>query len=189
MRTRSVFTGRCSSEVIEAIFRLHFPAAHLVADLTYGRGAFWKWPHNLEIVGYDIERQGTNGEDADGEYDVAIVDPPFRHSRSPVPSTIKLEDDFRGLGSQDAITELYENLIGRASVIAPRGIIVKVKDTIEKGKYVDRRGGIATILKDYYYLVDVAVFCPSITLSDDPKWKNQLHFRRQESYFLVGKDD
>ena len=187
MRVRSVFTGRCSSEIIEAIFRLHFPEAKTVVDLTYGRGAFWKWPHNLTIVPYDLERLGNDGASACGRFDVAIVDPPFRHSRSPTPSTIKLEDDFRGLGSQAAITDLYESLIARASVVAARGIIVKVKDTIERGKYVDRRGGIAAILQDWYNLVDIAVFVPSISLSDDPKWKNQLHFRRQESYFLVGK--
>jgi hypothetical protein len=97
-----------------------------------------------------------------------------------------LEDDFRGLGSQAAITELYEALIGRASEVAP-GIIVKAKDTIERGRFVDRRGTIAALLANHYNLVDVAVFVPTIVLSDDPKWERQLHFRRQESYFLVGK--
>jgi len=187
-RQRSVFVGRCSSGVVEAIFRLHFPDARTVADLTYGRGAFWKWPHNLEITGFDLERRGTDGRDGTGRYDVAVVDPPFRHSRSPTPSTIKLEDDFRGLSSQAAITELYEALIAQASTLA-HGIIVKTKDTIERGRFVDRRGSIAALLADYYNLVDVAVFVPSIVLSDDPKWIRQLHFRRQESYFLVGKNN
>lgn len=193
----SVFTGVDSAAVVEAIFALHFPQAARVVDLTFGKGRFWKWDHPFEVVGVDIapvveclQMDGRNTTFPDQSFDVAVIDPPFMHGgegRGSYQSTVGMNADFSRLRNQRDVLELYARLCLEAKRLS-RGVVVKCKDTIEASKYIDNSRRIASVLgKTGWTLVDKAVLVPAVTLPDDPKWKNQQHFRRQESYFLVGK--
>lgn len=78
-----------SGACIEDCFRIHFPDAQLVADLTWGKGRFWKWPSDdiqqPPILGLDADTRGGAIIQSDYRYvplknqsvDVAIFDPPF----------------------------------------------------------------------------------------------------------------
>ena len=76
-----------SSQCIKPIFQLHFPDAATVADLTWGKGRFWKWlgADGPRVVGFDIEPMIGAQVQADYRFvpvatqsvDVAIFDPPF----------------------------------------------------------------------------------------------------------------
>jgi hypothetical protein len=82
-----------SGACIEDIFRLHFPNSPVVADLTWGKGRFWRWPDDglavdawrPTVIGLDADTRGGAMIQSDYRYvplkdqsvDVAIFDPPF----------------------------------------------------------------------------------------------------------------
>lgn len=80
----SVIRGN-SAKCIEAIFKIHFPDAKQVADLTWGQGRFWNWDNSPHVIGLDADTRG--GAHIQSEYqhvplkdqcvDVAAFDPPF----------------------------------------------------------------------------------------------------------------
>lgn len=199
MTITSVFTDRSSAPVIEAIFALHFPDTKRVLDMTYGKGVFWKWDYQFELLGVDVAHaEGGLQADSrhltmldDNTFDVAVIDPPFMHGASPggYSGGVKLDDYYSRLPSQHDVLSLYEALANEAHRLVTQGMIIKCKDIIESGKYIPMEQWLITDLDDNrdWRLIDKAVYVPPMTLAKDPRWGKQKHFRRQESYFLVFK--
>jgi len=192
MRLLSTFVGANSSDVIRAIFLLHFPKAKRVVDMTYGCGRFWHWAHRFEVVGVDIKgtaailANSTYLPFRDRSFDVAVIDPPFRHAVG-YNSTLGLNRDYAGVRSQRNALELYAGMIIEAERVAG-GVIVKLKDTVERSRFIHNTARVAGLLAENgFEVVDKAILVPTVVLPNDPKWIRRYHFRHQESYFLVGK--
>ena len=192
----SVVTGKHSSEVIQAIFNLHFPTVSRVLDMTYGKGNFWKWPYRFSLTGADIahDKGGLQADSRrlpfdDASFDVAVIDPPFMHGATAngYSSTVGLNRDFSRLCSQAVVLTLYKALLQEAYRLVSVGVVVKCKDIIESGKFAHMSAKVSAALEEVgFVLDDKVVFVPDIVLARDPRWK-QWHFRRQESYFLIGR--
>lgn len=74
-----------TSQCVQDIFTIHFPNAHDVLDVTYGKGRFWDWDHQLAVTGCDIDPQSPAVTHCDyrelpfdpQQFDVLCFDPPF----------------------------------------------------------------------------------------------------------------
>ena len=198
----SVFVVRESAPVVEAIFKLHFPQAQVVLDMTYGKGRFWKWEHPFKVVGVDIDPKDERALRGDsrhtgilpGKIDVCVIDPPFMHAGLRTTVHGDYNDASEGesnqqgnLGSQTDVLDLYTALLTEAHRLGA-AVLVKCKDTIQAGKLVLASHNIAAALNTVGYdVIDKAVMIPTGPLVTDPKWGAQQHFRRRESYFFVGR--
>lgn len=73
-----------NDEVFPHILALHVPKGGVVADVTYGRGVFWK---NIDTLAYDLRATDlTMGVDCrklpyvDRTIDCVVFDPPYMHT-------------------------------------------------------------------------------------------------------------
>jgi hypothetical protein len=115
--------------------------------------------------------------------------------RSAYTGTISaMNADYAHLPSQKAIIMLYRALICEARRLVRyypgqqfSGVIVKCKDTIEHGDYVEVTRHVSEALDFYdFTLIDKALLVPlnELPTNDDHVVR---HFRRQESYFYCAR--
>lgn len=212
----SVVQGN-SAKCIEACFKVHFPNAETVADLTYGKGRFWNWNHNLDIVGLDVEPSGgasilsdyRNVPLKDKSVDVAVFDPPFIFSPG-LRGIVGAKRFF--LGPKDAEQRFYSGADRQdLRILAPRNADDLHKQTVDVVREMIRIAKCGMILKGqdlitsqhpnwwtYRVMKDIWAFygpMPEDMLIQvspaarlaDPRWKHQYHFRRRHAIYLVYK--
>ena len=208
----SVFIDRFSAVPLRAIFKLHFPAVTQVIDLTYGRGRFWRWDWPFLLIGVDHDGGITHVVEPTVFYhldscspeqvvaacyrskhqpEVAVIDPPFLHGApqsGQSTSSTGMHVDYHSVRRSEDVMQNYRGMLATAWELGCRGVVVKCKDTIASNKYVPIEAMVTLELsRAGFALVDKAVFVPATALPIDPKWRNIAHFRRQESYYLVGR--
>lgn len=203
--TVSAYVGD-NSEVFPKILDLHVPKGATIADVTYGKGVFWKKvnPRNYKVLKSDIQ----NGVDCrDLPYwkqslDCLVLDPPYMEGLYR-----KSNGHLAGSGSHRAFREHYSNgqiteegpkwhgavldMYIRAGseahrVLKPGGVlIVKCQDEVSAN--TQRLTHVEIILKYEelgFYAKDLFVVvrtnAPCIT-----RLKRQVHARKNHSYFLV----
>lgn len=203
----SAFRGKNSAKCLQTLVDFHFPNAKLILDPTYGKGAFWKGYHK-SVVGGDVDPVCAKDYVGDARHlpyqdhsiDLVVLDPPFFPGDAYQSLAGKVYDTAHILRDFSYITEFAKddsfgivkfniNLLLEAQRTSKLGIILKCKNIIHRTKPVWTQ---AMIIAEFHKLTgiypeDMAVFVPDIVLVKDPKWKNQMHLRRQESYFLVYK--
>lgn len=195
-----------NSEVFPHILRLHVPINSKIADVTYGKGVFWKHisPNEYQILASDLK----TGIDCrklpykDNEIDCVVLDPPYMEG------LYRSDNSFAGNGTHTSFREHYSNgyrpselnnkwhdavleLYIRAAIEAKRvlkhtGIlIVKCQDEVSAG--IQRLTHVEIIMNYQrlgYYAKDIFVVMrrnkPSVT-----RIIKQLHARKNHSYFLV----
>ncbi len=195
-----------NEDVFPSILELHVPIGSIVADVTWGKGVFWK---KVPKDRYDVRASDIkSGVDcrnlpyAHGEIDCVVLDPPymegllrknihhfggsgtyaaFRESYShgqPVEGTPKWHD---------AVLDLYYKAADEAyRVLRKKGIfIVKCQDEVSAGKQrlthieiVNEYAQKGFVVKDLF----VVVRRNNASVSRVVK---QLHARKNHSYFLV----
>ncbi len=106
-----------NAEVFPNVLKLHVPPGAKVADVTYGKGVFWKKvdPDAYEVLATDL-KTGTDCMDLpykDKSIDAVVLDPPYMEGlfRSS-------EDRLAGSGSHAAFRENYSN--GKATSGGPK---------------------------------------------------------------------
>lgn len=195
-----------NSEVFPHVLRLHVPAGSKVADVTYGKGVFWKnIPENeYKLLPTDIKTgiDCRNLPYADGELDCVVLDPPYMEG------LYRSDDSFAGNGTHSSFREHYSNgdrpsalgnkwhdavleLYVRAAIEAKRVLkrngvlIVKCQDEVSAG--IQRMTHVEIILNLMrlgFYAKDIFVMLrrnkPGVT-----RIIKQLHARKNHSYFLV----
>lgn len=140
-----------NADVFPGVLDLHVPPGSVVADVTYGRGVFWRkvQPNLYDLRATDL----TTGVDcrhlpyADGEIDALVLDPPYMHT--PGGSAHVGHQGFEryyrnnATGNQtphkyhDAVIYLYFEAMNEAHrVVRNRGVlIVKAQDQVCAGHY------------------------------------------------------
>lgn len=195
-----------NAELFPRILQLHVKDGAKIADVTYGKGAFWKKVDldRYELLASDI-KTGTDCRSLPYEsssIDCVVLDPPYMEG------LYRDDDSIAGNGTHSAFQDHYSNserpdgikskwhdavveMYVRAGVEAKRvltskGIfIVKCQDEVSAG--VQRLTHVELILNYAlmgYYTKDLFV----ITRSNKPgvsRVKSQLHARKNHSYFLV----
>lgn len=137
----TILTARQGSnaDLLRDVFLLYVPDGVVVADVTYGRGVFWKYidRSKYHVLQSDIQ-EGIDLRAlpyAAASVDVLILDPPYMHGGKTVKSSInkcyKNEN-----GSHESVMRLYTGgILEAARVLKRRGkIIIKTQDEIESGR-------------------------------------------------------
>lgn len=204
----SSYTGD-NAPIFRQILQLHVPQGSRVADVTWGKGAFWREVPNghYEVMGTDIQT-GVDCRDlpyADGELDCVVLDPPymeglFRRSQrhmagSGTHSAFRnhysdgqaTEQADGGPKYHDAVVDLYLKAGKEAfRVLRNYGIfIVKCQDEVSANRQRLTHVELINAFDDMgYYCKDLFVVTrpnrPGVT-----RLLVQEHARKNHSYFLV----
>ena len=190
-----------NEEIFPKILALYVAPGSVVADVTYGKGVFWKHVDldQYRLLPSDIV-DGTDCRDlpyGDGEIDCVVLDPPYMHSPGGTAHSnhSPYEDYYRnnrtgnltGSKYHEAVLELYVSG-GREAhrVLRERGVaIVKCQDEVCSNR---QRFTHVEIMREYEKLGFVAEDLFVVMRSNRPgvsRMTRQVHARKNHSYFLV----
>jgi len=196
-----------NANVFPDILRLHVPKGAVVADVTYGKGVFWRHvPADDYIVLPSDLQTGTDATALpyeDESLDALILDPPymeglFRRSKSHMAGSGThaafrkhysngQATDSDGPKWHDAVLDLYHRAGAEAKRTLRTGgaFIVKCQDEVSANRqrltHVELIGHFEA--RDFYckdLFVVVRANRPGVS-----RVKKQVHARKNHSYFLV----
>ena len=212
-RTRRPPGGRPTNDLVLSVFTegndrafpqilsLYVGPGSVVADVTYGKGVFWRRiPTGMyELRATDIQ-DGVDCRNLpyqDGEIDCVVLDPPYMHSPGGTAHQVHspFEDYYRNNGSgnrtkskyHEAVLELYQEA-GREAyrVLRDRGVlIVKCQDEVCSNR---QRFTHVEIMQYYESLGFAAEDLFVVVRNNRPgvsRAVRQVHARKNHSYFLV----
>ena len=196
----SIVTGN-NADLIAEVARLYIPDGAQVADVTWGKGAFWKKvdTSSFTVQGSDVAPHiGGYGDIvqadfrelpyADESFDVVVLDPPYVHNPGKHMTDARYNNAATTTGmSHNDIRNLYRDGMREAMrVLRPGGrIFVKGKDEIESGKQCWSQTELlldATSLG--LYGKDSFVLVPTSRTAMG-RWTKQLHARKVHSFLWV----
>ena len=210
---RSVRNGKPTNDLVLSVFAdgndrafprilgLYVSPGSVVADVTYGKGVFWR---HIPSDRYDLRATDIqNGIDCrdlpyrDGEIDCVVLDPPYMHSPGGTAHQTHqpFEEYYRNNGSgkqtkskyHEAVLELYRDTGKEAHrVLRERGVlIVKCQDEVCSNR---QRFTHVEIMQHYDSLGFVAEDLFVVVRNNRPgvsRAVRQVHARKNHSYFLV----
>lgn len=188
-----------NAEVFPSILNLYVPLGSEVADVTYGRGVFWKAVprHLYHLLATDIK----NGVDArqlpyqDASIDCVVFDPPYMHT--PGGTAHDRHQNFEAYYSNngknttslkyhEAVLDLYFRSATEAwRVLKAGGIyVVKCQDEVCACRQRLTHVEIINALSDRFVAEDLFVLVrhnkPGVS-----RILRQRHARKNHSYFVV----
>ena len=190
-----------NEEIFPQILSLYVAPQSVIADVTYGKGVFWRNvpADRYRLLASDIQ-QGVDCRNLpyrDGEIDCVVLDPPYMHSPGGTAHSVHsaFESHYRNNGTgnrthskyHDAVMELYEAAAVEAHrVLRDRGIlIVKCQDEVcsnrQKFTHIE-------IMNSYERMGFVAEDLFVVIRQNRPgvsRAIKQVHARKNHSYFLV----
>lgn len=201
-----------NENIFPHILDLHVPKGSKVADVTWGKGVFWKKvsEDDYEVLPSDIAT-GIDCRDLpyeDNSLDCVVLDPPYMEgfyrkknshkAGSGTHSTFskaysngdEQNADSKNTGTKKwhaAVTDMYFKAgIEAYRVLRKKGVlIVKCQDEVSAGKQWFTHVEIINEYENYgFYSKDLFIVVrlnkPSVS-----RLKNQVHARKNHSYFLV----
>lgn len=201
-----------NAEIFPQILELHVPKGSLVADVTYGKGVFWRnVPGNLYIVKATDIAGGVDCRNlpyADNSIDCVVLDPPYMEGfyrransqkagsgshasfREAYSNGNEINGDSQNTGTarwHGAVTDMYFSAGQEAYRVLKKGgvLIVKCQDEVSAGKQWLTHVEIINEYEAYgFYTKDLFV----VVRNNRPvvsRLKKQVHARKNHSYFLV----
>ena len=190
-----------NDDVFPRIMDLYVAPGSVVADVTFGKGVFWRNVPSgkYELLATDIQ----NGIDcralpySDGELDCVVLDPPYMHSPGGTAHDAHqaFERHYRNNGTgnrtnkkyHEAVLSLYEDAGSEAHrVLRAKGVlIVKCQDEVCSNR---QRFTHVEIMKVYEQMGFVAEDLFVVMRKNRPgvsRAVKQVHARKNHSYFLV----
>ena len=201
-----------NADIFPKILDLHVPVGSVVADVTWGKGVFWRnVPDGLyEVKATDIAMgiDCRNLPYAEASIDCVVLDPPYMEGfyrqqnsqkagsgthisfREAYSNGNEVNEDETNTGTKKwhaAVTDMYFRAGTEAHRILRKGgiLIVKCQDEVSAGKQWFTH---VEIINEYqemgFYAKDLFV----VVRNNKPavsRLKNQVHARKNHSYFLV----
>jgi hypothetical protein len=189
-----------NDEVFPSVLKLYVPEGAEVADVTYGKGVFWK---KVDTSLYDLRASDLKGgvDSRDLPYpgdslDAVVFDPPYMHT--PGGTAHNGHQNFEGYYSNngtthtdkkyhEAVLDLYFRSADEAwRVLRPEGIyIVKCQDEVCANtqrlthvEIINHLSGIGFAVEDLFVVVRKNK--PGVS-----RLLRQVHARKNHSYFVV----
>jgi hypothetical protein len=193
--TESVVTGN-NADLIEEVARLYAAGDPKIADLTYGKGVFWRQCPELNVTGSDLITVPERPYDftatpyADGSFDIAVLDPPYIHSpgKHQTDSRYQNAATTKGMLWRDLRQQLYIPGMKEAMrIVKPDGgqVWVKCKDQVQSGM---QRWCHVELCHDALamglYPRDLFILIASSRTSNN-RWSVQHHARKPHSFLWV----
>ena len=190
-----------NEHVFPKILSLYVEQGSVVADVTYGKGVFWR---NVPEGLYDLQatdiQTGVDCRElpyANGEIDCVVLDPPYMHSPGGTAHSQQrpFEEYYRNnqAGGQtrrkyhEAVLDLYLDA-GREAhrVLRKRGVfIVKCQDEVCSNR---QRFTHVELITEYNHIGFTAEDLFVVVRNNRPgvsRMVKQVHARKNHSYFLV----
>jgi hypothetical protein len=191
-----------NASLIRHVARLYIADGALVADVTYGKGVFWRKTDTSRFTlltsdkltvperPYDFRQLPY----ASGSLDVVVCDPPYIHN----PGIHRYDHQYQNSAttgglSHDGILQLYQEGMQEARrVLKPSGsqLWVKCKDEVSSGKQCWSHLEIYNLARALGFAArDLFVLVSKSPLLGY-RWTHQLHARKTHSYlwvFTVGR--
>jgi tRNA G10 N-methylase Trm11 len=175
------------------ILSLYVPEGSVVADVTFGKGVFWK---NVDTSKYVLKASDLmDGIDfrslpyEDGSIDALVLDPPYMHDGKSVHKSLQTSyQNHTVQGGHASVMRLYAGgIIEAARVLRKNGIlIVKCQDEIESGKQRWSHVELIHLLEMFgFEVIDLFV----LLQDHDPilQHKGQQHARKNHSFAIVAR--
>lgn len=190
-----------NDDVFPKILELYVKPGSVVADVTYGKGVFWRGipAERYELRATDI-RDGVDCRNlpyADGEIDCVVLDPPYMHT--PGGTAHRAHQSFETYyannkaGGQtkskyhEAVLDLYVDA-GREAyrVLRERGVfIVKCQDEVCSNRQRFTHVEIMQALDEMGFVAEDLFVVVRNNRPGVSRAVRQVHARKNHSYFLV----
>lgn len=184
------FEERTNGEVMRDICKMFIPARSMIYDITYGRGKFWEWDHSAYTVqGFDKnpENQGCKTcewskipELGMPKCDVLVFDPPMVERPQKTNTSCIITNFKDGIKPNELLRSVKDILVN----LTREWLIVKMVDSAYAGKQNWYHFDVYNILIDEFDLEDL-IIRENKSVPISPHMKNQIHFRKNISYFFV----
>jgi tRNA G10 N-methylase Trm11 len=187
--------------IFPRILRLYVKSGSTVADVTYGKGVFWRnIPKSEYILKATDIQDGVDCRSLpyeNGKLDCVVFDPPYMHTPGGSAHTVhkQFEDHYRNNGTgnrtnskyHEAVLELYRDGGKEAHrVLKERGVfIVKCQDEVCANQ---QRFTHVELITTYEEMGFVAEDLFVVVRNNNPgvsRIVQQVHARKNHSYFLV----
>jgi len=191
----TAYVGR-NALLIEKVSQLHFKKGDKIADITYGKGVFWK---NVDLNQYDFFPSDIitcpdtlydfkNLPYQNDSFDVIVFDPPYAHNpgRMIVDANYQNAATTKGFYHKDIMNLYKEGMTEAYRCLKPGGILlVKCQDEVESSKQKRSHIEIFHIAIDELSMIDKAMY--SLVSQQKPviQHKNQKHPRQNSSFLWV----
>jgi hypothetical protein len=184
-----------NADLIAEVARLYATGNPKIADLTYGKGVFWRKTPHLRVFGSDIITVPKRPHDftalpyGDATFDIAVLDPPYIHSPGQHMTDHRYQNaaTTKGLLQKD-IRELYrKGMVEAARIVRRPGgqVWVKCKDQVQSSM---QRWAHIEIYDDARALGlwgrDLFILHADATTTSN-RWPVQHHARKPHSYLWV----
>ncbi|PYJ03103.1 MAG: DNA modification methylase [Verrucomicrobia bacterium] len=189
-----------NDEVFPDILKLYVPVGSLVADVTFGKGVFWK---NIPAGTYDLRASDLrSGVDCrklpygDTTMDCVVFDPPYMHT--PGGTAHQNHQNFElyycNNGTENVARKYHEAVLdlyfGGAReawrVLKPEGIyIVKCQDEVCANQQRLTHVEIINELTSMGFVVEDLFVVLRMNRPGVSRMLRQVHARKNHSYFLV----
>ena len=182
--------------LMKHVARLYFKKGYRIADVTYGKGVFWR---EINLSAYDFHASDIH-TCAEHDYDfrhlpydndsfnVVVLDPPYAHN----PGDLIVDDSYSNSHTtkrmyHDDILELYRQGMTEAKRILKRGglLLVKCQDEVESSKQRWSHIEILNIAVDELGMADEDLFVLVRSSVPVVQHKRQQHARKNHSYLWV----
>ena len=201
-----------NADVFPQILALHVPPGSIVADVTYGRGIFWKnVPSPMEGGVWQLWPSDLRTQDCrclhyhDGQIDCVVMDPPYMHSpggtahvgHQNFESYYRNNDYAKEHNAEkrnakkyhEAVLELYFDAAVEAyRVLRPGGVyIVKCQDEVCANRQRLTHVELINHLTGLGFIIDDLFVVVRRGKPGVSRMVRQVHARKNHSYFLVFK--
>lgn len=180
-----------NADLIPDALELYVEHGAVVADVTYGKGVFWKkvdrdqyklYPSDIE-TGVDF----SNLPYEDNSIDLLVLDPPYMHGGETVKESINACYKNKN-SSHESVIRLYaKGIIEAARVLKKRGkIFIKAQDEIESGKQRFSHIEIMELLETFgFHILDLLVLVQRGIPAMREKYQKTA--RKNHSYLVVAE--
>lgn len=188
-----------NAELFAEILELYVPDGSLIADVTWGNGAFWKDGVLWERMDYLVASDLTSSRAdlladfrhlpyRDETFDAVVFDPPYgQGSTSPRKGSLAKCYNLGVVPHINGTKDLYKTGIWEChKVLKDRGIlIVKVQDMVNNGKQHRISYLVYQLCVQNYDMEDLDQFVVVQKNTPIMRHKHQVHARKNHSFFWV----
>jgi len=180
-----------NADLFPQILALYVPEGSIIADVTYGRGAFWK---QVDTSKYDLRPTDLlTGVDfrnlsyGDASIDCLVLDPGYVHGGQTMLPSLRAQYRNNNTSHESVIRLFASGLVEAARVLKKGGVIIlKSQDEIESGKQRFTHVELINLLGMFgFETIDKFVLVQNGTPAMQHDY--QIHARKNHSYFLVGR--
>lgn len=201
-----------NSDLFSDVVAIHFPYGGAIADVTYGKGRFWKnvcdpavtllatdlleepIPPN-KCVGWGTPIGGWQQDFCQLSYpsdylDGLVLDPPYMYNpkrtvKASVADCYNVNETPHLRTTTDVVNYYLSGMLEARRVLKPKGVlVVKCQDNIESGKQRWVHCVLMSAAENMGYMCDDLFVLVQRSIPT-MRHKRQLHARKNHSYFLV----